>query len=281
MIKLHTTIVALFFVLFITSSFAQEKIEFEVSPYNLLFTEVEIGEKSYTALIDFGDFAEMQLSSKLIDELELEPTESEIVTADVNGNMYYLKEGILPAIKIGGIIEKEVHFYSAENEIDAVSEQVGTDFQLVLGFGYFKDKSFTMDFTKNIITFEIIDTDQPAFEANFNADFGYLVVDFETSQNEAISLLFDTGSPNSCIDVNTLTKNYENASIDFQGFSFPGKQIKVQSNGESLVLKMENQDMSSLELLGVVGIFGTNDMVDKIFTYNHLNQTISIYAHSK
>ena len=281
MIKLHTTLVALFFVLFSTSLFAQEKIEFEVSPYNLLFTEVEIGEKSYTALIDFGDFAEMQLSSKLIDELKLETAESEIVTADVNGNMYYLKEGTLPGIKIGGSIEKEVHFYSAENEIDAVSEQVGTDFQLVLGFGYFKDKSFTMNFTKNIISFEITDTDQPAFEANFNADFGYLVVDFETSENEAISLLFDTGSPNSCIDVNKLTKNYEDASVDFQGFSFPGKQIEVQSNDESLVLKMENQDISSLEPLGVIGIFGTNDMLGKTLTYNSLRKTMSIYANSK
>lgn len=46
-----------------------DKIQFEISEYNLLFTTIEINNKEYTALIDFGDFADFQLSTKLIAEL--------------------------------------------------------------------------------------------------------------------------------------------------------------------------------------------------------------------
>jgi len=45
-----------------------DSIQFEISEYNLLFTKVEINKKEHTALIDFGDF---QISTKLIDELNL------------------------------------------------------------------------------------------------------------------------------------------------------------------------------------------------------------------
>jgi len=48
-----------------------DSIQFEISEYNLLFTKIEINKKEHTALIDFGDFADFQISTKLIDELNL------------------------------------------------------------------------------------------------------------------------------------------------------------------------------------------------------------------
>ena len=118
------------------------KIQFEISEYNLLFTKVEIKDKEYTALIDFGDFADFQLSTKLIAELNLETEKSVIIMSDINGSEYALEKGTIDELKVGDKIEQNVSFFSANNEIDAVSKEVGTDFQVVIGFGYFKSKDF-------------------------------------------------------------------------------------------------------------------------------------------
>jgi hypothetical protein len=45
-----------------------------------------INNKEYTALIDFGDFADFQLSTKLIHELKLKTDQSDMIMSDMNGN---------------------------------------------------------------------------------------------------------------------------------------------------------------------------------------------------
>jgi len=78
---------------------AYNKIQFDISQYNLLFTKVEINNKEYTALIDFGDFAEFQISTELIAELNLKTKKSDIIMSDINGNLYALEKGIIGEIK--------------------------------------------------------------------------------------------------------------------------------------------------------------------------------------
>jgi len=60
--------------------------------------------------------------------------------SDINGNQYALEKGTIKELKVDGKIENDVTFFSANNEIDAVSKEVGTDFQVVVDFGYFKKK---------------------------------------------------------------------------------------------------------------------------------------------
>lgn len=66
--------------------------------------------------------------------------------SDINGNQYALEKGTIKELKVDGKIENDVTFFSANNEIDAVSKEVGTDFQVVVDFGYFKQKDFKLDF---------------------------------------------------------------------------------------------------------------------------------------
>ena len=152
-----------------------DKIKFEISEYNLLFTKVEIGENEYVALIDFGDFADFQISTNLIAELQLETEKSEIIMSDINGNQYALEKGTIEELKVDGIIEKNVTFYSANNEIEAVSQEVGTEFQIVVGFGYFKSKDFKLDFVSNTIEFVKSTNEKTDFSIPVNDDYGYLI----------------------------------------------------------------------------------------------------------
>jgi hypothetical protein len=252
-------------------------IHFEISRYNLLFTTVEINDKEYTALIDFGDFAAFQLSTTVIEELGLETEKSDILMTDVNGNTYALEKGQLNELKVDGIIEKEITFFSAKNEIETVSEQVGTEFQVAIGIGYFKSKSFKLDFVNKIIEFYDSDTpDKEIFTTTMNTDYGYLIGQFESITDDTIHLLFDTGAPISKIDINQLNTDLKDSTVSFQGFNFPTKILHLKSEAQSISLNMEDGSLSELEPLNVKGIYGVNDMKGKIFYFNTEDQIVGI-----
>jgi hypothetical protein len=274
----------LFFVLTLISSsfFSQVKptttdpIEFEISPYNLLFTKVEINNQEYTALIDFGDFAQLQISTSLIAELGLETEKSDIMMTDINGNKYALEKGKIAEIKVDGISEKNVTFFSAENEIDVVSKQVGKEFQVVIGFGFFKTKSFVLDFTNNQIRISHTKNESSDFIIPVNNDYGYLIARFNSIANEDLSLLFDTGTPISRIDANMIKSPLKDSTVVFQNTQFPSKILNLKSKNNALTLNMENNKVSQLLPLGVVGIYGVNDMVNKVFIYDAENKLLTI-----
>jgi len=253
-----------------------DKIQFEISDYNLLFTKVEINDKKYTALIDFGDFADFQISTKLIAELDLKTEKSDIIMSDINGNQYALEKGTIEELKVDGRTEKNVTFFSANNEIDAVSKEVGTDFQVVVGFGYFKTKDFKLDFVENSIEFVKPKNNETDFFVSISNDYGYLISHFKSSANDSVNLLFDTGTPISKIDLNLFPLNLKDSTVNFLKTEFPSKNLDVKSSNQTITLNLENNDVSELQPLGVVGIYGVNDMIGKIFIYNALEKTMRI-----
>lgn len=253
-----------------------DSIQFEISEYNLLFTKVEINKKEHTALIDFGDFADFQISTKLIDELNLKTEKSDIIISDINGNQYALEKGTIKELKVDGKIENDVTFFSANNEIDAVSKEVGTDFQVVVGFGYFKQKDFKLDFIDNSIEFTDIKIDETDFIVPVNNNYGFLISNFKSSSNRNVNLLFDTGMPISKIDLNLFPFDLKDSTVKFQRTEFPSKNLDIKSRNQTITLNMENNDISELEPLGVVGVYGVNDMIGKVFYYNSKEKKINI-----
>ena len=251
-------------------------IKFEISDYNLLFTKVEINGKMYTALIDFGDFAEFQISTKLINELKLSTKNSDVIMSDIDGNQYALEEGILHQIKIGDKIENNVTFYSANNEIDAVSQEVGTDFQVVVGYGYFRSKDFKLDFVTKTIEFLNPKTTDVNFSFSKNTDYGYLIGNFVSNENEKVNLLFDTGTPISKIDTKRFSASLKDSTVKFLNTEFPSKLLKIKSMNQTMTLNMESSDISELEPLGVVGIYGVNDMIGKVFLHRASENLVRI-----
>jgi hypothetical protein len=251
-------------------------LNFEISPYNLMFTEVIIQNKTYKALIDFGDFAQVQLSSALIKELKLPTQPSDIMMADVNGNTYYLQTGMLNEIIVGDTAHKDITFYSADNEIDAVSQQVGTEFQVVLGFGFFKSENFVLDFTAKKIEVGITPKKLLVHSVPVTTAYGYLIGQFETANTSNLALLFDTGTPISQIDTSAVDPAFKDTTVSFQGHQFPSKQVPISTGKTDMVLHMEVADLSQLKPLAVSGIYGLKDMKGKCFFYNALASTLSI-----
>ncbi|MCB9249227.1 MAG: hypothetical protein H6613_12140 [Ignavibacteriales bacterium] len=195
---------------------------------------------------------------------------------DINGNEYALEKGIVPRLKVGEIIEKDLTFFSANNEIDDVSKQVGTEFQVVIGFGYFKSKDFKLDFIENNIEFIKPKVDETDFFVSISNDYGYLIGNFKSSANENINLLFDTGTPISKIDLNVFPLELKDSTVDFRRQNSQSKNLDIKSSNQTITLNMENNDISELEPLGVVGIYGVNDMIGKVFIYNALEKVMRI-----
>lgn len=278
--KKYILIVAIFMTLFScknkTNEVKSNIIKFKISDYNLLFTKVKINEKEYNALIDFGDFAEFQISTKLIAELKLKTEKSDIIMSDINGNQYALEKGTIEELKVDGKTEKNVTFFSANNEIDAVSKEVGTDFQVVVGFGYFKSKDFKLDFIENKIEFLKSKKDTTDFIVPISNDYGYLIGSFKSSKNDSINLLFDTGTPISKIDLNIIPIDLKDSTVDFLNTEFPSKNLEIKSSNQTITLNLENNDIFELEPLGVIGIYGVNDMIGKVFNYSALEKTVRI-----
>lgn len=253
------------------------EIPFEVSDYRLLFTKVTIGDEKYTALIDFGDFSQIQLSTDLIEKLGLETMDSDIVMSDINGNNYNLQKGVITNLTVSGVRLEDTEFFSAHGEIKAVSQQVGTDFDVVLGFGFFKNKPFTLDFINRKITFgnQKSGSRDEFDEFKLMTDYGYLITEIQLESHDKINLLFDTGSPNSTLS-DKESWNGEDTKIEFQGFQFPAKKMKVLSR-IGLSITGELMDITHIEPLGVQGIYGVNDMLDKVFVYDPEAKTLQVY----
>ena len=196
--------------------------------------------------------------------------------SDIDGNQYALEEGILHQIKIGDKIENNVTFYSANNEIDAVSQEVGTDFQVVVGYGYFRSKDFKLDFVTKTIEFlnpNVIDAN---FAFSKNTDYGYLIGNFVSNENEKVNLLFDTGTPISKIDTKRFPASLKDSTVKFLNTEFPSKLLKIKSMNQTMTLNMESSDISELEPLGVVGIYGVNDMIGKVFLHRASENLVQI-----
>ncbi|CAM1358576.1 aspartyl protease family protein [Tenacibaculum xiamenense] len=261
--------------------YSQEEIHFEISEYNLLFTTVEINNKKYKALIDFGDFAKLQLSTKLITKLGIKTEKSDIIMSDINGNQYALEKGIIKKLKIDKISENNIEFFSAKNEIESVSKQVGTIFEIVIGFGYFKNKNFILNFKKNKIQLYKKPINIDGFNSSINSDYGYLISEFKSTKNETFRLLFDTGTPVSKLDNNSLNLSIKDSTVTFQNTQFPSRLTKVTSNNKRLCLNMESANLEELKPLNVNGIFGVNDMLGKIFIYNNENNSLKIISNTQ
>lgn len=250
-------------------------IPYTVSDYNLLFTDVQIQGKTFKALIDFGDFAELQLSTTLIKELNLETVKTDIVVSNVYGDQFALDKGSLNVLKIGENEFEGLTFYSALNEIEAVSEEVGTPFHVVLGFGFFKNKNFVLDGANNTIEFLSKPEKQKGYEVSINTDWGYLIANFTSASNDTIPLMIDTGSPTSMIDSSKINSSLKDSLIYFMGVDFPSKIVPFSSSKNQLMLNMELGNLMELYDLGAFGILGMNDIKDmKIYYFEEEKKII-------
>jgi hypothetical protein len=220
------------------------EIPIEISDYGLIFTDIRVNGQTVKAMVDFGDMHHLQLSSSLIKSMELPIEKTNALVYDVNGNKRELFEGWVKEVEIGNWLDNNIRFTSQEGEMEEVSQQIGTEFNAVVGWGYFQQYFTEIDYKNRVFRLykNSIDFWKGWTNVPFSKATGQLLMPV-SFQGKEVKMMLDTGSPVTVLD---LTKENipEEAPFIFQ---IKDQHFRVQAYA---------QDLSVLADLGILGILG-------------------------
>ncbi|GIL38801.1 hypothetical protein [Roseiterribacter gracilis] len=165
--------------LFAPRVFAAETIKLEISAFGLPFADARVGDRAVKAMIDTAGTVPLQVSSRLAASLKL-------------------ANGASPRFTLGGRSSAE-HVTIVDGEIEKVGEQVGTEFDAIVGWPYLARTAFAMDYASSSLLLD--DTVDPASTWNMSlvATAPLPVVDMLV-EGQPLRALVDTGAPTSLLD---------------------------------------------------------------------------------
>ncbi|NOQ72517.1 MAG: hypothetical protein GQ574_10975 [Crocinitomix sp.] len=220
------------------------QISFEKSEYGLIFTTIIVDGKNVKAMIDFGDPNVLQLSSSFVTNENMKVSKSNAIAQDLFGNTFEINEGLAREVTIGKWKSNNVKFSSSPGEMESVAEQINTEFEAVVGWGYFSQYYLKIDYAAN--EFHLSKT-KPILKntyasSQYDKRSSYLSI--RVKINSTIEyLIIDTGSPVSIVDSAFYYRN------KMDEFSF--KLVD-----QDFLLNAHVMNFPMLEQLNAVGIIG-------------------------
>lgn len=236
-------------------------LDFQKSPYGLLFTEIEVAGETVPAMIDFGDPYVIQLDDGWAAGRGLDARPSGRTALDIHGKPMALLEGVTGPVRIGPVVLEGTRFGSIPGEIARVADQVGTPFHAAVGWGFFGQRAFVLDYANGRIRFRSDDCAGFASEAAVERidSSSHLVVELGV-HGQPLRALIDTGSPIDVIDGDALQRllpeGGRSVLIEHAAGRFPGTEIDVSFGAVERPVQFEAGDLSVLEPLGAEAILG-------------------------
>ena len=218
----------------------------ERNQFGFIFTSIIVNGQAVKALIDFGDPNILQLSSRFTKENNIAVEATNGQAMHVDGSTFSIDKGLTDLVKIGNWAHEDVAFKSSPGEIESVSEQIGTHFDAVLGWGYFKQYFTAMYYAKNTFVLSKVkpQINEILLRKPYNTNSNYLSVEVDIDEEKA-NFILDTGSSYSFIDSTYVTQR----DIDTLEF-------KLGEN--DLLLQLQPMDLSILRQINAVGIIGAD-----------------------
>lgn len=201
---MHKIISSFLILFFPAAAFCQEKtisIPIEKSKYGMIFTTMNVNGKNVNTIIDFGDPNRFQLSDTLVKQLHISVKKTQKTAMMVTGEKYIVEEGIIDSLKVGETTFRNEIFSSSPNEMKNVSEEIKTEFNAVIGWGFFKNYYITLNYPKNeiVISSEKQTKKEIYFSGTINTISSYLILQGKINGIKT-NLILDTGAPVSVID---------------------------------------------------------------------------------
>jgi hypothetical protein len=210
-------------------------------------------------MIDFGDPHVLQLATSFIDDhgIAVEPTGQKAMYAD--GTSFDLLEGQVSRVEIGGEMFEALRFGSSPGEIDAVAEQVGTPFQAVVGWGFFGNRRFVLDYAESRFELGLRKCPAGSIVSLLRVPFSsYLMLEGRLA-NRDVRFLLDTGSPLNALHSGLFDDSAGSGKpvlIDHLKGQVSGQTLPVIFDDWQHTTAFERRDLSALESLGVQAILG-------------------------
>jgi hypothetical protein len=224
----------------------------ELSDYNLLFTPVKINGQSARALIDSGNFRAVQLSSTMAQSLKLAPTKTDETPRHHDGKDLSLASGRIDSLAIGDYERRDVEVGVIEGDIEKISAQVGTKFDVILGWGFISQFHMLLDYKRRSMQFSArpLAAGASAFSLKYSVVNRAPVVRGSVGPGKAeeVNLLFDTGAPTCSLDLDLA--NAPNGMKVSRDLTLAERRIPLEFRAKDLTVIKKS--------LGCVGVIGNN-----------------------
>ena len=224
----------------------------ELSDYNLVFTPVKINGQEARALIDSGNFRAVQLSSTLAQSLKLALTKTDEALRHLEGKDLSLASGRIDSMAIGDYERRDVEVGVIEGDVEKIAAQVGTKFDVILGWGFISQFHMLLDYKRRSMQFSArpLDAGASAFSLKYSMVNRAPVVRASVGPGNAeeVNLLFDTGAPMCSLDLD-LANAPKGAKVS-KDLTLAERRIPLEFRAKDLTVIRKS--------LGCVGVIGNN-----------------------
>jgi|TARA_Y100000588_G_scaffold227335_1_gene241183 hypothetical protein len=221
-------------------------LKFETSPYGLIFTDIEANGKPMLAMIDIGDQQRLQIAFSTAEALVIPLEKAGFKAGDINGNQWDVYQGTLNTLTLGQQMFSDVRFSSSRGDIEGVAEQISTDFEAVIGWGFLQDYVVEFDYRNKFIRLYEQPPQglPPTTTLAYEDQYGPLILEVMLD-DKVQRVMLDTGASVSVFDPKLVKFGKDN-------------EVRFNLGGETITLTGYEQDMAVLADLEVVGILGSD-----------------------
>lgn len=223
----------------------------EISDYPLVFIMLTVQGRPVRALIDTGSASPVRLSLRLAQELKLplEPVPSAMVQG-LDGRRLSVRLGSVETLELGGVTVQTVEIEVAGDRVESVAAQVGTPFDVMLGWAFLSRYNFVLDYRKRlrVLSHRAIPAPPGPGAAIPYSIVNRLPVVQAKVAGQDVQLLLDTGAPMCNLDA-----SFAQTSA--------GQIVSCELllGGRSLAVDWRVKDLAvTRQALGTVGALGNN-----------------------
>ncbi len=176
---------------------AESEIPLAISAYGLPFVTVTVNGHEARALVDTGSFHGIELSGRLAGVLALATEEMAGTAARRHQGAPIKFRAATVEFALGDMRVPRAAAEVADGDIENIARQVGTDFDVILGWGFLGAAPLTLDYARGVLRLGV--AAGTGTEVPYN-DAKRMPIVAGTLAGRPVDFLVDTGAPVSSLD---------------------------------------------------------------------------------
>jgi len=266
-------------------------ISFAVSEYRLILAEVRVDDRPALALLDTGGATGLQLASTLVRELGLAVEEEAGQRQRLDGSTRRRQAGMVSTFALGGFRRERQRFEMVEGDIERIAQQVGTSFEVILGWGFFSQWQATFDYGAarlelrepsvngaNAASPAAPSSTETPLTLPFTATAGVPLVDGLIGETP-VRFVVDTGAPFSTLDrgfASSLPAPAGRETVPYRGQQVPLDVREVAFGDQRRAVAFLPKDLAALQPIGAVGVLGNSLLTQHRLTFDPTRSVVRL-----